>query len=268
MSVIFPINTDVRFRQIIASAGQTLFAIAFPFQDDADVTIEKIDLAGNRAVLSYPGNYLISGAGSPSGGSFTLTVPALAGEKYRIVGTAIIDRLISVVRNGRFSSDAIDSDLDRSRIIQQEQERDIDRALKFDFGTSFSLIAAPIDGASLVWRLVGQSWTIVNGPDTEFEATAWRQALAEEQANRIAGDDALHLQIDGIVPTVTNLTAQAAASASSAATSEAAANQLVQAATAGFTGFPDGQIYDWGRVTETITYFNQNWGRVTDPVTP
>jgi hypothetical protein len=134
MSVVFPINEDERYRQFVATAGQTVFAIAFPFQDKADVTIEKIDLAGARTVLTYPANYSINGEGSPSGGSFTLTVPALAGEKYRPIGDAILDRLTSVVRGGRFSSGAIDSDLDRNRIIQQEQARDINRSLKVDFG--------------------------------------------------------------------------------------------------------------------------------------
>lgn len=54
--------------------------------------------------------------------------------------------------------------------------------------------------------------------------------------------------------------------AQNAANSETAAAALVLAADAGFSGFPDGSIYDFGSVTETVTYFDQDWGLITDPV--
>lgn len=53
---------------------------------------------------------------------------------------------------------------------------------------------------------------------------------------------------------------QSADSAVSAAGSASDAQTLVQQATAGFSGFLDGQGYDFGSIAETTTYFDQDWG--------
>lgn len=90
-----------------------------------------------------------------------------------------------------------------------------------------------------------------------------------EAAARAAADEALAEQMDVILPEVTVLTdraedaaidAEATALTSSIAVTTATA--LVAAATAGFTGFPDGQSYDFGSVADATTYFNQDWGTV------
>lgn len=57
--------------------------------------------------------------------------------------------------------------------------------------------------------------------------------------------------------------AEAEADRSDAAAS--AASDLVAAATAGFQGFVDGMGYDFGRITQSMTYFNRDFGRITDP---
>jgi hypothetical protein len=44
----------------------------------------------------------------------------------------------------------------------------------------------------------------------------------------------------------------------------AQAQALVVAASAGFTGFLDGQSYDFGYISDSTTYFNQDWGSITD----
>ncbi|WP_114214218.1 hypothetical protein [Ochrobactrum sp. 3-3] len=91
-------------------------------------------------------------------------------------------------------------------------------------------------------------------------------ALATETAERQAADDALHQQIDGIIPTVAGLTARAEAAAESSEAFAGAAQQLVQDATAGFQGFVDGIGYDFGFITQSMTYFDRDFGSITDPV--
>lgn len=59
---------------------------------------------------------------------------------------------------------------------------------------------------------------------------------------------------------------QSQSEAEAAALSAATANDLVASATAGFAGFEEGFGYDFGSITETTTYFDQDWGSITDPV--
>ena len=142
MSAVFPVADDPRWRQHTASAGQTVFPIPYVFQDRADITVEKIALDGTVSTLVYPDDYAISGAGDPAGGNYTLVNPALAGEQYRSIGTAIGTRTMSIVRSGRYSSSATDGDLDRALIRDLELRRDVDRSLKLPLG--------PLSGSDLV----------------------------------------------------------------------------------------------------------------------
>lgn len=156
MSVVFPIENSDRFESYTASAGQTVFSVPFPFQDNADVTIRKIALSGTVSILEEATDYTLTGAEDPEGGTFTLLEGAAVGEKYQPIGAAILDRLTSVVRNGRFASKATDDEFDRNRIIQQEQSRDIKRAVKVDFGADELAFPAPIANRLIGWDAAGE----------------------------------------------------------------------------------------------------------------
>ncbi len=150
MSVVFPIEEDDRYRIITASAGQAMLAIPFPWQDDEDIELFKL-LDGAWLPLSRPADFALTGAGNEAGGSATLTAAASAGDKFLVVGAAVLDRLSSVVRDGRFRSKLIDDEFDRNRIIQQELSRDLGRAVKVDFGASPQAFPAPESGKFLGW---------------------------------------------------------------------------------------------------------------------
>lgn len=133
MSAVLPIETDDRFRIITASAGQTVLAISFPWQADRDIKLfKRVD--GSWALLANPSAYTLVGAGAPGGGSATLVTPAILGDEYLVLGDSILDRVSSIVRDGRFSSKNTDDEFDRNRIIQQEHSRDLSRAVKVEFG--------------------------------------------------------------------------------------------------------------------------------------
>ncbi len=54
----------------------------------------------------------------------------------------------------------------------------------------------------------------------------------------------------------------ASGEAAAAQSSAQQAQDLVEAASAGFTGFPDNHAYDFGYVVDPTTYFDQGWGSI------
>lgn len=73
-----------------------------------------------------------------------------------------------------------------------------------------------------------------------------------------AAADALSAQASAA--SATNSAASSLSSANAASASQVAAAELVAEAVAGFSGFTNGQSYDFGSVATATTYFNQNWG--------
>lgn len=129
MSQAFPIPVDTRERNYTATAGQTVFAADFPFQQTADVKVyHRLAAGGPYELLVEAADYTLTGAGNPSGGAVTLVSGAAVGDKIRIRGEAVLARTSSVVQAGVFKSSTLDDELDRNRIIQQEHERDINDA--------------------------------------------------------------------------------------------------------------------------------------------
>ncbi|MBT56190.1 MAG: hypothetical protein CMF72_22665 [Mameliella sp.] len=178
MSVVFPINPDDRFEEYTATAAQTVFSVPFPFQDDGDIIVIKIAAAdGAISTLTLTTHYTLSGAGTPGPGSMTLVTGAAAGDKFRIIGSAVLERLTSIVRDGRYSSRAQDDEHDRHRLVQQELARDAGRALKSDYGqTGLTIDITDVTEGKTLMRGAGND--IVPGPDAADIALA--QGYAED----------------------------------------------------------------------------------------
>jgi len=241
MSVVLPIEEDPRYRIYTASAGQTQFAIPFPFQQAADIAVALQTAPGVWEELSAL-LFDISGAGGAEGGMLQFHVGRAVGENILVLGKAVLDRLGSITRAGRFSSELTDSEFDRVRIIQQETARDVARAIKMDYGGAPLTVAPDLEDGQV---LVRSGDYLAGGPN----ATA---IMAVGEAAAASADAAA-------------ASAQAAAnSATAAATSRAAAQNLVDAAQAAYVGFQPGTFYDLGRVTDAIQLFPGDLGRVTD----
>ncbi|MEK1925191.1 MAG: hypothetical protein AAAB11_07055, partial [Rhizobium giardinii] len=178
MSAVFPITEDPRYRRYTASAGQTVFAIPFPFQQDDDIKI-LLQTAPSEYTEFDQADYILAGAGNPAGGTVTLDAGRVAGDIILVLGAAVIDRLTSIVTNGRFRSDLTDGELDRNRIIQLEEKRETDRAIKVDYGGDGYTIANDLtDGAVLMKD--GQRF--VKGPNADEIQNA--QGYAETAADK------------------------------------------------------------------------------------
>lgn len=105
-------------------------------------------------------------------------------------------------------------------------------------------------GGGVVWGIKrGMTFQLAND---EAIANVVRGYMEQAQAEAdAAAASAINAQ---------NSATQAQVEAGNAAQSATDAAALVAAAEAGFTGFPSTAAYDFGSVTESTTYFNQNWG--------
>lgn len=194
MSVVFPINSDPRFRLSTAVGGETSFSVPFPFQDNDDIGLVRYadanDVVGTRMLEGT--HYTLSGvvvigAKGFSGGTITLLTPALAGQRFLRVGNAVLDRVTSIIRNGKFNSLALDTDLDRWILIAQELYRDVRRAWKAPYGQSPGSIIVGEPGSTVKFDEDGN---LIQGPSAatiEGVAPAAQQALiAKTQAELAA----------------------------------------------------------------------------------
>lgn len=128
MSAVLPISSDTRYRVYESSGSQTLFAVPFPWQDNADIRVSIV--VDDAETILDPADYTLFGVGNPAGGSVTLNEAPPAGAKVVVAGAAVMDRVLSIVRGGKYTSEATDADLDRALIRDQELRRDIDRSIK------------------------------------------------------------------------------------------------------------------------------------------
>ena len=190
MSVVLPINPDPRFRLSTAVGGETSYSVPFPFQDNRDIALVRYGIDGSAVPQIEGVHYTLTGAGNPAGGTATLTAPMVAGERMLRVGRAVVDRVTSIIRNGRFNSDALDSDLDRWIIIAQELARESTRGWKAPYGQVGGSIFAGLAGTVPKFDPAGN---LVEGPDggeIEHAQEYAEQAHSSQQIAQSAADRA------------------------------------------------------------------------------
>lgn len=100
--------------------------------DATDLLVVKKDTSGNETLLNYGTDYTVTGAGSYSGGTITLTAGNLT-TGYTLSIRRILDLLQSTdLRNqGSFLAEVHERVFDRLVMIAQQQQDELDRSMKF-----------------------------------------------------------------------------------------------------------------------------------------
>ncbi|WP_421440658.1 pyocin knob domain-containing protein [Agrobacterium tumefaciens] len=255
MSSVFPITDDPRYRRYTASAGQRVFSIPFPFLQDEDVAI-CLQTAPTEYSIFDPSAYVLSGANDPVGGSVTLNTGRAAGDIILVIGVAILDRMSSIVRDGRFSSGLIDSELDRIRIIEQEFRRDNERSVKVDYGKTGLILDPDLEDGDTLMKQGNRLSKGANLP----EVAAGLIAQATAQANRSKTEaDRSKAEADRSQSASAASALSASSSATSATFSQSSADRAelaagasgnvsffdtYAAASAALPGLPEGRIVE------------------------
>ena len=102
---------------------------------------------------------------------------------------------------------------------------------------------------------IGAESIIIDGITAE-------EFLNSSVADIIAEAEGFALDAQASATSAANSATSASGFANSASVAAGEAEDLVTQATAGFIGFTDGLGYDFGSITTSTTYFDQDWGSV------
>lgn len=118
--------TDITPRvQYTALLGQTAFPYPFPIFEDSDLVV---DVDGVTKALST--HYTVDGEGGDTGGNATFVTPMAGDEVVTIYRDIPIERTTDFQTNGPNSSRALNDELDKFVMIQQQLESLLSRTIR------------------------------------------------------------------------------------------------------------------------------------------
>lgn len=245
----YPLPRQLRLSQILIGDGSASYGpFGFRIFDVDDVAVFTRPATGGDW---EPVTVGISKVSNLPFDNFTITFPAALPSltQYIVVGDRLYERSAGVRKGTQISPDALEREFSKIGVTLQELRRDVDRSVVRAFGAAGVMLAANIPDGSLLF-LEGDE--IKAGPLAGVIGEYVEQ-VAELVAQAEAAEDAAQLYAQ-----------QSAASAAQSSNAIAQAQNLVDAAQAGYTGFQPGTFYDLGRVTDQIQLFPGDLGRVTD----
>lgn len=191
--------------------------------------------------------------------TFTVTFPfpINSDREYQVRGVRLHERTSDLFRGGTLKSIEVEKETSKGGVVLQEVRRDVSESNVSIFVEKAERIAA--DARERVERIESD----------EAEAAARSAADFQERSARIVGDQRLQAQIYKINTELDHFdskVARAEAAADSAENSAQEAHELVLEATSGFVGFEDGVGYDFGSITQAMTYFDRDFGSIADLV--
>lgn len=112
-------------KQYIAAAGEKDFDYPFPIFEDADLVVVV-----NAVTLALNTDYTVSGAGNDTGGTVSFLLGRNANDVVTIFRDIAIERTTDFQQNGPWTSVAINEELDRMTLVEQQLELAIGRAIR------------------------------------------------------------------------------------------------------------------------------------------
>lgn len=127
---IATIAENDRKERFIATAGQTVFPYDFPIYAATDLQVRR-ERAGVITLLTLGTDYSVTGVLNQTGGNVVLTTGANAGDIIVILSAMSTARATQFVNGGDLAAAALEAELNRIRILFQQNNRDGRNALLF-----------------------------------------------------------------------------------------------------------------------------------------
>lgn len=116
----------------VGNGAADTFPFTFRITDAAHLRVIVEDTDGNIDTLTLNADYTVTGVGLASGGSITLTAgPLEDGYKLTILSSIPITQLTDLRNRGSFFPSVLEDALDKLTLISQQQQDEINRAIKF-----------------------------------------------------------------------------------------------------------------------------------------
>jgi hypothetical protein len=126
------ISTTIVKNSYSGDGTTTTFSYTFKVLADSDLTVIIRSALGTETTKTLTTHYTITGVGSPSGGSITFTagnIPS-ATETVVLLRDTTQTQAIDYIANDPFPAETHEEGLDRSVILAQELQEEVDRSIK------------------------------------------------------------------------------------------------------------------------------------------
>jgi len=127
------VNDVERYKQYIATNGQTIFDYPFVITDETEL---KVFLTPNGSsadddnqTLILNSDYTVTGVLVDSGGTIVLSGGATAGDRITIIGNKVIERITNLQNSNDLNSDTLNDEFNSIIIMMQEIRKDLAKIL-------------------------------------------------------------------------------------------------------------------------------------------
>lgn len=127
------VPTNDSREQYLGNGATTVFPYAFKIFEDADLEVYLTEADGAQTLLTLGTDYAVTGAGNEDGGSITYPVlgdPLDDDETLTILRVIDITQETDLRNQGAYYPEVVEDALDRGRMIDQQQQEEIDRSLR------------------------------------------------------------------------------------------------------------------------------------------
>ena len=132
-----------RVQYTVGNTPDSTFDYSFPIFEDADISVY---VGSTKKTLTT--HYTVSGAGTTSGGTVTMTTGnAVSNATVTLVRNITIARTTDFPASGAFQVDSLNTELDRITAVQQELEDDIGRSLRLADEDATATLTIPLKDA-------------------------------------------------------------------------------------------------------------------------
>lgn len=149
------ISTTVNRSGPYAGAGTTgPFTVGFRFLENTHLEVVKTSISGVDAVLSFPADYSVTGAGGTSG-TVTTTAAVAVGEKLTIIRNVPFTQETDYTQSDPFPAESHEDALDKLTMAVQQLQEVSDRTLTLAVSSSGVSTTLPTPEANKVlgWNL-------------------------------------------------------------------------------------------------------------------
>jgi len=149
------ISTTIVKNSYSGDGTTTTFSYTFKVLAESDLTVIIRSALGTETTKTLTTHYTITGVGSPSGGSITFTtgnIPS-ATETVVLLRDTTQTQAIDYIANDPFPAETHEEGLDRSVILAQELQEEVDRSIKIsrtNTMTNTEFTVGPTDRANKV----------------------------------------------------------------------------------------------------------------------